>query len=256
MSSNQSREQLPLVLVCSDIQEIAPYRWHAVPEPYLRAITQGANAAPIILPSLGKEISIESILSRIDGVMLTGARSNVNPTIYGKEADSKHGPFDPDRDETTMTLTNSAIAMGIPLLAICRGMQELNVALGGTLAGEIQEKDGRIDHRSPQSEDSDVKFQLAHPIVPIENGFLASILGSAPVEVNSLHRQSVDILSDKLNIEATAEDGTVEAVSVKDSCNFALGVQWHPEYWVSTDKPSRQIFEAFGKAMRDYQTSQ
>lgn len=252
MSSSLKQTVSPVALVSADVKEVDVYEWHAAPAPYLNALIEGSAAVPLILPSLGEGIDIGSALERVDGVLLTGARSNVSPDRYGEAVTEKNGPYDPCRDETTFDLARQAIDRGIPLLAICRGMQELNVALGGTLHGEIQEQDDRFDHRAPQAEHNDERFRLAHDIVPVAGGVLSSILGTDPVRVNSLHRQAVGVLSDALEIEARAEDGTIEAARVKHACGFTLATQWHPEYWVSSDQPSRAIFEAFGEAMREY----
>lgn len=139
---------------------------------------------------------------------------------------------------------------GIPLFAICRGHQELNVAFGGTIEGEIQERDDRIDHRAPESTDNDVRFQLAHTVSPVPGGVLHRILGGEEIRVNSLHRQAIGELAPRLQVEATAEDGTVEATSVRDAASFALSVQWHPEYWAGREEVSDKLFTAFGDACR------
>ncbi len=254
MPSLSKQTTSPVALVSADVKEMDVYHWHAAPAPYLDALIEGSSAVPLILPSLGTAIDIGSALDRVDGVLLTGARSNVSPDRYGEAVDEKNGPYDPERDATTFDLARQAIERGIPLLAICRGMQELNVALGGTLHAEIQEQDERFDHRAPQADHNDERFRLAHDIVPTEGGVLSDILGTDPVRVNSLHRQAVGVLSDALAIEARAEDGTIEAASVKNACGFTLATQWHPEYWVSSDQPSRAIFEAFGGAMRKYRS--
>jgi len=136
----------------------------------------------------------------------------------------------------------------VPLLAICRGFQELNVALGGTLDTEIHELEDRVDHRAPVSEDHDVRFGLAHEVDLEPGSTLAAILGTERVPVNSLHRQAIRDLAPGLIVEAHADDGTVEAVRVADARAFALGVQWHPEYWAGSDPPSRAIFTAFRNA--------
>jgi putative glutamine amidotransferase len=138
------------------------------------------------------------------------------------------------------------------VLAICRGIQELNVALGGTLATEIQELQGRMDHRAPESESQAERFAIQHPIRIKPDSCLGAILKEDSVKVNSVHRQAIDRLAPRLEVEAVAEDGTVEAVSVKDAKGFIVGVQWHPEYWVQSDAPSRKIFEAFGDAVREH----
>ena len=156
----------------------------------------------------------------------------------------------PSRDATTLPLIRKAIERGVPLLAICRGIQELNVALGGTLGTEIQERPGSLDHRAAVSDDQDERFGI-HQKVSIKPGScLAGVFGAGEIMVNSLHRQAVDRLGSRLQVEAVAEDGTVEAVSVKDARAFAVGVQWHPEYWVKSDDNSLRIFRAFGDAAR------
>lgn len=162
------------------------------------------------------------------------------------------GLYDTARDSTTLPMIRKAIARGIPLLAICRGIQELNVALGGTLATEIQERDGSMDHRAPVSDNQDERFAIRQVVTIAPDSCLAGIFGAGEIMVNSVHRQAVDRLGSRLQVEALAPDGTVEAVSVKDARGFAVGVQWHPEYWVKSDSESQKIFRAFGEAARAY----
>ena len=187
-----------------------------------------------------------------DGVLVSGSASNVHPSLYGVEARDSDGPFDPARDATSLPLIRRAIDRGIPLLAICRGIQELNVALGGSLASEIQEQPGIWDHRRPEGVDRDGMYAIRQSVFVKEGSCIAGIIGSGEIQVNSLHRQAIAKTAPRLQVEALAEDGTVEAVSVIDAKAFAVGVQWHPEYWAETDKPSNQIFAAFGDAVRDY----
>jgi len=241
----------PLVLVTSDVVYTRGYNWHGAIETYLKAVSNVSGAQPLILPDLATGTDFESVLSRVDGVVVTGSKSNVFPKAYGQEPTESHEPYDHDRDATTLPLIRSAIAHGTPLLAICRGHQELNVALGGTLHTEIQENTGIMDHRAVVHPDQDVRYKIAHTITPAKDGLLARILGTAPIAINSLHRQAIDRLADGLSIEATADDGTIEAVSVDNAKAFALGVQWHPEYWAASDPVSRQIFEYFGAVIRD-----
>lgn len=240
----------PIVAIVADTRDFDGHIWHCCPTQYLRAAFDVGGVLPLIVPAFGAEIDFEALLARVDGVLVSGSKSNVHPTLYGAEPQAKHEPFDPARDATTLPLIRAAVERGIPLFAICRGIQELNVALGGTLAAEVQEQDGRMDHREPDSTDKDTRFQLAHPISP--SGCLAAILGDAPFEVNSLHRQAISALAPRLQAEAVAPDGTIEAVSVIDAPGFAIGVQWHPEYWATSDAPSRKLFEAFGDAVRQY----
>lgn len=240
----------PLVGVVADLRDFDNYLWHAAPALYLDALAQAAGAAPIIIPAIGAQVDPARYLDHVDGLLLTGSRSNVHPGEYGAEPASDHEPYDPARDATSLPLIRAALACGRPLFAICRGMQELNVALGGTIAAEIQSLPGRMDHRAPESQDQDARFAIRHPVRVRPKGRLAAILGSGTVTVNSVHRQGIDRLAERLAVEAVAEDGTIEAVSVRDAAGFALGVQWHPEYWTGTDAPSRRLFEAFGAALR------
>lgn len=237
----------PIILVTSDRREFDGYVWYATVEAYLTALA-GIGATPLILPSLGDRLDLDAVLDRVDGVLLTGARSNIHPERYGVEPTAKHEPFDPARDDTVIRLIPKAIGRGLPVLAICRGFQELNVACGGTLVTEAQERPGSLDHRAPPEVPLDVRFGLAHDIALTPGGRFAALLGPGPIRVNSVHRQAVDILAPGLVAEGTAPDGTIEAVSVADATAFALGVQWHPEYWAATDGPSGAIFRAFGEA--------
>ncbi|MEP1934042.1 MAG: gamma-glutamyl-gamma-aminobutyrate hydrolase family protein [Roseibium sp.] len=242
----------PLVLVTADVKSIDGFNWHAVISTYLQAIVKGSDAVPMILPALGADLDLDAALDQVDGVLATGSRSNVNPQLYGQDPIEANGPYDPDRDSTTLPLLKRAMERGIPIFAICRGMQELNVALGGTLLTEIQNLEGRNDHRPPSSDRQDERFRIAHPVEVTTGGTLETILGAEPFEVNSLHRQALGDLGNGLIIEAQAEDGTIEAVSVKDSPGYLLATQWHPEYWVMTDGPSKKLFGAFGDAARAY----
>ena len=240
----------PVVAVACDTRAFENYVWHAAPETYLRAALDIAGLVPLLVPAFGDRIAVGDLLARVDGVMLTGSRTNVHPARYDAAPTAAHEPYDEPRDATAIPLARAALEAGKPLFVICRGMQELNVALGGSLAAEIQDLPGRRDHRAPHSDDQDERFALVHDVTPRAGGAVGAIVGEAAIRVNSLHRQAVDALSPALRVEAAAEDGTVEAVSVKDAAGFAVGVQWHPEYWAKTDAPSRRLFEAFGAAVR------
>lgn len=240
----------PIIALVADTREFDSHVWHCAPTQYLRAAFNVGGVLPLIVPAFGDDIDFDALLDRVDGVLISGSKTNVHPSHYGVEATEKHEPFDLARDATTLALIAAAVAKGVPLFAICRGIQELNVALGGSLATEIQETDGRMDHREPDSTDKDIRFQLTHSIKA--TGCIAAIIGDQSVEVNSLHRQAISALAPRLQAEATAPDGTIEAVSVIDAAGFAIGVQWHPEYWASSDTPSRHLFEAFGDAVRAY----
>jgi putative glutamine amidotransferase len=240
----------PLVAISSDVRHFDNYTWHAVPQQYVEAAVAGAGVLPMMLPSLGDRIDFDALLSRVDGVVITGSKTNVHPDLYGGEATEANGPYDPARDATTLPLIRKAIERGVPLLAICRGIQEMNVALGGTLATEIQEKEGILDHRAPPGDHHDLRFAIRQTVSIKPGTCLAGVFGAGDIKVNSVHRQAIDRLGGRLEVEAVAEDGTVEAVSVRDARAFAVGVQWHPEYWVRSDDASARIFRAFGDAVR------
>jgi putative glutamine amidotransferase len=240
----------PLVAITTDVRLFDDYTWHAVPQQYLEAALTGAGVFPVLVPSFGDRLDLDQLLDSVDGVMVTGSKSNVHPSLYGGDASEANGPYDRARDATSLPLIRKAIDRGVPLLAICRGIQELNVALGGTLATEVQELEGRLDHRAPASDDQDERFALRQKVSIKPGSCLAGVFGPGEIMVNSVHRQAVDRLGSRLQVEAVAEDGTVEAVSVRDARAFAVGVQWHPEYWVKSDDTSLRIFHAFGDAAR------
>jgi putative glutamine amidotransferase len=242
----------PLVAVTTDARYFDPYVWHATPHQYVEAALSAAGVFPILVPSLGADrLDLDGLLDKVDGVLVTGARSNVHPSHYGGEATEENGPYDPERDATTLPLIRKAVERGVPLLAICRGIQEMNVALGGSLAAEIQEIEGRSDHRGPAG-DLDARFAIRQPVTIRPGTCLAEIVGPGEIMVNSVHRQAVDRPAPVLQVEAVAADGTVEAVSVRDARAFAVGVQWHPEYWTKTDEASARLFRAFGDAVRTH----
>jgi putative glutamine amidotransferase len=243
-------DPMPLVAVTADVKPVDGYLWHAAPASYLEAAFRAAKVMPLVVPSFGADTPIDALLDTVHGVMVTGSRSNVHPTLYGTEPSTAHEPYDPARDATSLPMIRRALERGIPLFAICRGIQELNVALGGTLATEIQEQPGKMDHRAPVVDDTDVKFGIRQSVRIAERGCLGAILGGDSIDINSLHRQAIDRLGEGLTVEAVAEDGTIEAVSVSGAKAFAVGVQWHPEYWALSDKPSADLFHAFGEAVR------
>ncbi|WP_276120212.1 gamma-glutamyl-gamma-aminobutyrate hydrolase family protein [Pararhizobium qamdonense] len=242
----------PVVAIPADFRTFDGNVWHATPHQYVRAAVEGSGVMTFLVPALENGNDADEILDRVDGVLVSGSRTNVHPSLYGQEATEADGPFDPGRDATSLPLIRRALERGVPVLAICRGIQELNVALGGTLASEIQDMPGISDHRKPDVPDLDIAYGIRQNVLVKEGSCLASILGAGAVQVNSLHRQAISKAAPRLAVEAVAEDGTVEAVSVIDAKAFAVGVQWHPEYWVGKDTPSSTLFEAFGDAVRAY----
>jgi putative glutamine amidotransferase len=242
----------PIIAVTGDVRYFDNYTWHCAPQTYLEAAIAVAKVTPLLVPAFGNRIDIDGILDRVDGVLATGSKTNVHPELYNIAPSSAHEPYDQDRDATSIPLLRRAIEKGVPVLAICRGFQELNVALGGSIATEIQELDGRWDHRAPVTDDQTKRFEIRQKVHVKPGSCLAGIIGAGDVVVNSLHRQAVERLAANLEVEAVADDGTIEAVSVKAAKAFAVGVQWHPEFWAKQDAPSRAIFESFGNAARDH----
>ncbi len=220
---------------------------YATPARYVRALMGVARAVPVLLPPVGE--AMLAVLDRVDGLLLSGSPSNVHPDLYGVTESLTPDQHDRLRDGTTLPLAREALRRGMPLLAICRGIQELNVALGGTLHQQVHALDARHDHRADDGE-LDHQFRLKHTVQV--SGDLAGIVGGEVMMVNSLHEQAIDRPADRLVIEAVAEDGTIEAVRVRDAKSFAFGVQFHPEWHFETDPASRAIFAAFGQACRAY----
>ncbi len=224
--------------------------FHKVGEKYILAAAGAARCMPLLIPALGEWCDPRELAARLDGLMLTGSPSNVEPRHYDGEPSREGTLHDPVRDATTLPLIRAALELGVPLFAICRGQQELNVALGGTLHQYVQELPDTEDHRMDRSLASDDRYRARHAVNVTPGGVLHALNDGADVAmVNSLHEQAIDRLADNLAIEAVSEDGIVEAVSVKDAPGFALSVQWHPEHPVALEWPlSRAMFAAFGKA--------
>jgi putative glutamine amidotransferase len=220
---------------------------HAASDACVRAVDKIAGAVPVLLPALGDDVDITTLLQRLDGILLTGSQSHVGPCHYGGRPHDDGTPEDRARDATTLPLIRAAIAHGTPILAICRGLQELNVALGGTLHQCLVTLPGRLDHYPKPAESGVAK---AHRAQLHRGGVLHGLAGRTDIEVNSLHYQAIDRLAPGLVVEAEAPDGTIEAVRVANA-SFAIGLQWHPEFDFRTDPLSRSIFVKFGEAARE-----
>jgi putative glutamine amidotransferase len=245
---NMSR--LPLIGIPADRRLFGKHYFHMVGEKYIEAIATGANAIPVLVPAPGDEIDLPSLLEACDGLLLTGSASNVEPQHYGGPASAPGTLHDPNRDATTLPLIPRAVAAGLPVLAICRGFQEMNVAYGGSLYQRLHEVSGYLDHRDDESQPLDVQYGPAHEVLLEPGGQLQKIAGAARLKVNSLHWQGVDRLGDGLSVEARAPDGVIEAFSVTGSRTFSMGLQWHPEWQFAKDPFSRALFAAFGTASR------
>ncbi len=224
---------------------------HAASDTYVRAVDQVVDAIPVLLPANGEAPDVASLLARLDGIILTGSRSNVLPSLYGGPAHAEGTPEDEKRDRMTLPLIREAVARGVPVLAICRGLQEMNVALGGSLHQRLQDLPGRMDHSTPLHPDPRVRTGKAHSVRLVAGSWLHRVAGASEIGVNSLHNQGIDRLAPGLVSEAVAPDGTIEAVRSVTGGGFAVGVQWHPEYDFGSDAVSRGIFAAFGLALRD-----
>lgn len=220
---------------------------------YLEGVAEHMSVQPVLIPCpmANGAINAAPILDRVDGILMTGSTSNVHPSRYGMDETEAHKPFDLARDAAAFQLFDMAIERDMPLLAICRGFQELNVACGGTLNPTVHEVAGRLDHRMPESEDKDVKFNVQHRVNFSKDGYLHQLLGVEDAAVNSLHWQAVERLGDNLSVEATAEDGTIEAIKHVQA-TYCVGVQWHPEYQAGENIISAPLFADFERAMRDY----
>ncbi|MEQ8345766.1 MAG: gamma-glutamyl-gamma-aminobutyrate hydrolase family protein [Sneathiellaceae bacterium] len=237
----------PLVLVTACVRKVDATTGHAVYEQYIDAIQDPLGADPVILPAVGAD-GFRSLLPAVDGVMLTGSLSNVAPDRYGGPPARAGTQADPARDSTTLPLVHACLAQGLPLLAICRGFQELNVALGGSLHQHLAEVPGRIDHEAATDRPRATRYGFRHVVHFAADSLIGARYGAPEAAVNSLHGQGVDRLAPGLTVEALAPDGTVEAFRVSDSPGFALGVQWHPEWQAATNPLSRAVFGLFGEA--------
>ncbi len=220
-------------------------------EKYMTAVAQGAGGIPVLLPALGDAEDIAEVLRHLDGILLPGSPSNVEPHRYAGSPSAPGTLHDPNRDATTLTLIPQAVQMGVPLLGICRGFQEINVAFGGSLLQRVHETPGHLDHRDDESAELEVQYGPAHEVRLEPGGLLHRLAGADQVPVNSLHWQGVERLGRDLIVEARAPDGLIEAFQVRNSPRFALAVQWHPEWQAMSNPFSRALFAAFGDASRE-----
>lgn len=241
----------PLIGIPADRRLLGHHYFHCVGEKYIVAATRGADAIAVAIPALGDEEILDELVDRLDAVMLTGSPSNVEPHRYAGPASDPGTLHDAQRDATTLPLIPRLVAAGVPMLAICRGFQEVNVAYGGTLWQKIHEVDGHDDHREDHEAPLDEQYGPAHEIELVSGGLLHGLAASDRLQVNSLHSQGVQTLGRDLDIEARAPDGLIEAFRVRNAPAFALAVQWHPEWKYQDNKFSRALFAAFGEAARD-----
>ena len=244
--------RLPLIGVTACSKQIGLHAYHISGDKYVRAVASAAKGLPVILPSLSDLLTPSDILDGLDGILFTGSPSNIEPFHYSGPASAPGTAHDSARDATTLPLIRAAVEAGIPVLGICRGFQEMNVALGGSLHQKVHEAGPFMDHREDDSLPLEGQYAPSHPVHIQPGGVLAGLGLASEIQVNSIHGQGVERLAPGLCVEALAPDGLIEAVSVPQGRGFALGVQWHPEWQVSSNPDYLAIFQAFGDACRKH----
>ena len=245
------KSRRPVIGIAADRRMLGNHAFHLAGEKYLQAIADGAGGIPVLLPALGDRDDIEEALNHLDGIVLPGSPSNVEPHHYAGVPSVPGTLHDPQRDATTLTLIPRAVAMGVPLLGICRGFQEVNVAFGGTLLQRVHEVPGHLDHRDDETLELEVQYGPAHDVRLEPDGLLIKLAGAPQIRVNSLHWQGVERLGEGLAVEARAPDGLIEGFQVRNSPSFAVAVQWHPEWRAMSNPFSRALFAAFGDPSRE-----
>jgi len=242
------QKKRPIIGIPADVKQLGNHSYHIVGSKYIDAIVNVAACTPLLIPALGNRQDINRILDVIDGLFLTGAVSMVEPSRYGKKPIHDDILLDEARDATNFPLIDAALRNNLPLFGVCRGFQELNVAMGGTLFQAVHEQNNMLDHREKPGS-LDIQYGPAHTIKLSENGILKQLLAQADeITVNSIHIQGIDQLGNNLMVEAKAPDGLIEAISVSNTNSFALAVQWHPEWKATDNEHSIALFKAFGDA--------
>jgi putative glutamine amidotransferase len=240
----------PVLGVISCNREIEGQQAQAVMTRYLVSALRYADAASLLIPALPELMQAKEVAPRLDGILLTGTPSNLDPKRYGELVDDAPGPLDPARDEMTAHLIEAMLELGKPVFGICRGFQELNVAFGGTLRRDMAENPDFIAHHAPSDQTFADYFAHVHPVKLTREGILERAYGQDNLDVVSVHYQGVDKLGSGLNVEATAPDGVVEAISANVNGAQVLAVQWHPEWRASENPQSQKFFELLGRALR------
>lgn len=245
-----SKNKKPVILVPSNVIDYNGTPGHVLRESYVHALLEISGCIPLVMPVTYGQFNLDSLIDVVDGILLTGSPSNVCPTHYGAERVFDEKFLDLARDATTLPLIRRAVELDLPLIAICRGFQELNVALGGSLHQKVQELPGKRDHREQPDVNLKINYEtLAHKVHTHKGGLFEQMGLPEEFDVNSLHQQGADRLGNGLFVEAMSDDGVVEALSYAGK-RFILGVQWHPEGDYSFNVTSRRIFEAYGEAVR------
>lgn len=225
-----------------------------------QAVSQVCGAVPMLFAADPPTTDLASLLDVVDGILLTGARANVHPDNFGAHANESYEPYDRGRDDIALPLVRMCVEGGVPLLGVCRGFQEMNVAFGGTLHPEIRDVKGRMNHRMPRlasgeiHPDLDVVFGEVHDVTLTDGGLFEALYGQSTIRVNSLHGQAILESGERVVTEGVAEDSTIEAIRIAESSGFALGVQWHAEYECQRKPVNRVIFDTFGQAVKEYRS--
>jgi putative glutamine amidotransferase len=252
---------LPMIGIPADVRQVGLHPFHLVGEKYINAVAHGSHVLPLLIPAWGggrdldpmlELIDVPDLVARLDGLFLPGSPSNVEPHHYGGEASDPDTHHDPQRDATTLALIQAAVEQAVPIFGVCRGFQEINVVLGGSLHQKVHEVSGMMDHREDKSQPREQQYAPAHDVTLSAGGVLSGLIGRSVVKVNSIHGQGIDRLAEGLIVEALAPDGLVEAFRVAGAKTFAVGVQWHPEWRYWEDELSTALFAAFGAAARQH----
>jgi len=246
-----SKSPPPIIGVSGCRKVIEGYDYDSAPHLFVDALEKACGAVPLIVPTLGAALDRQTLLRHVDGLLFTGSVSNVEPHHYDGPDSVEGTAHDPHRDATTLPLIREAVDAGVPILCICRGFQELNVAYGGSLHQRVFEVPGLLDHRSNPELPIDERFAVAHEMNLVEGGFFAGLAGATKIDVNSLHGQGIERPGDGLSVQAIAPDGLIEGLCVSGARRFAAGVQWHPEFNVMENPFSRALFAAFAKSARE-----
>jgi putative glutamine amidotransferase len=240
----------PVIGVPADRRIHGGHPFHQVGEKYIRAVTDCVQGIPLAIPVLARQLEIDELLPMFDGILFTGSPSDIEPHHYSGAPSAPGTLHDADRDELTLPLARRALETGVPVFAICRGFQELNVALGGSLHQKVADVPGFHSHKEDPDDPLEKQYGPSHDVVLAADGLLRSLSADATVVVNSLHGQGVAQLADGLVVEATADDGLVEAFRNAAAPGFNLAVQWHPEWRAVDNEFSMAMFRAFGDACR------
>jgi len=238
----------PIIGISTCFDKQGPFTYHQTGDKYIASVINAIDGFPLLIPSLADKLDLDKLFLILDGIMLTGSYSNIEPHHYNGPISKPNTKHDPRRDGTILPLITEAVAFGIPILAICRGFQEMNVAYGGSIHQEVHLAQGMNDHRPDTKQNINVQYDFSHRVSLTKNGVLAKLTDEVNPLVNSVHSQGINTLGGGLQIEALAPDGLIEAFSAKNAKNFALGVQWHPEWKVMEIPFYKAILEAFGKA--------